>query len=592
MTEPSRPAAALPPGWPALTLAQAHERLTAPGAPFEMIDVVVRGIPMRTWKNAPPTMREVFVAGRAHGEKIFLVHDDERASFEMFARASVTLAHALTAQGVAKGDRVAVIMRNVPEWPVAFFAALLVGAIVTPLNAWWTGPELQYGLADSGAKVAIVDAERFERIAEHLAECPDLKHVWVSRENDEIGHPHVSRLEDVIGETADWARLPVLPLPEVSIDPDDDATIFYTSGTTGKPKGALGTHRNSATGPLTGAFGPTRAFVRRGEPVPTPESRPQRATLIAVPFFHVTGCQAILIPSLYNGGKIVTMRRWDAVRAMQLIERERVTSTGGVPTIAWQIVEHPDRERFDLSSLESVSYGGAPAASELVRRLREVFPQSSPGMGWGMSETSSTFTAHLGEDYVNRPESAGPAVPVCEMRIVDEQGNTLPPGEVGELWAFGPNIVRGYWNKPQATAETFIDGWVRTGDIARLDDEGFLFIVDRKKDMLIRGGENIYCIEVEDALYAHPAVIDAAVVGRPHRTLGEEPVAVVTLKHGAQAAEDELREFVASRLAAFKVPVRVLFHEGMLPRNANGKIMKSELKPLFAEPAAGAGPAA
>jgi long-chain acyl-CoA synthetase len=304
---------------------------------------------------------------------------------------------------------------------------------------------------------------------------------------------------------------------------------------------------------------------------------------MSIPFFHTTGCHAVLGPSLAAGARLVLMHRWDALEAMQLIERERITSAGGVPTIAWQLIEHPERERFDLSSLESVAYGGAPAASELVRRIREVFPKSAPGIGWGMTETTSTFTGHSAEDYINRPESSGPSLPVGDMKIIDEAGVTLPVGAVGELCVRGPNVVRGYWGKPEASAQTFVDGWLRTGDLASLDDEGFVTIVDRKKDMLIRGGENIYCIEVEGVLFAHPAVMDAAVIGLPHRTLGEEPAAVVTLRPGEAIDEPALRAFVAARLAAFKVPVRIVFSPQVLPRNANGKILKAQLRDFFGE---------
>jgi long-chain acyl-CoA synthetase len=277
---------------------------------------------------------------------------------------------------------------------------------------------------------------------------------------------------------------------------------------------------------------------------------------------------------------------------MRLIEREKVSSTGGVPTIAWQLIEHPARSKYDLSSLVAVTYGGAPSAPELVRKIGETFPGSAPGNGWGMTETTATFTSHLGKDYENRPDSAGPAAPVGEMEIRDPADGVtvLPAGSVGELWVKGPQVVKGYWNKPQATAETFVDGWLRTGDLARVDEEGFLFIIDRAKDMLIRGGENIYCVEVENVLYDHPAVMDAAIVGIPHKTLGEEAGAVVTLKPGGVATEAELRAFVRARLAAFKVPVKIVFWPEMLPRNANGKIVKTELKKVFqpkAEPAAG-----
>jgi long-chain acyl-CoA synthetase len=570
--------------WPAMSIAQAHAILTAPGMPFEMEEKVIRGVPTRVWKNAPPTLRDMFLLGRGHGERIFLTYEDDRASFEGFARATLAFAHRLQADGVAKGDRVAIVMRNLPEWPVAYFGAILCGAIVTPLNAWWTGPELEYGLTDSGAKVAVVDAERLERIAEHLSNCPDLERVYVTRAAEEIAHPVIFCLEDVIGRVNDWAKLPDRPLPGVPLDPEDDATIFYTSGTTGKPKGALATHRNIVSNLMASGCSGARSYLRRGEQPPAPDpDGPQKATLLSVPFFHATGCFAVLGPSLAAGTKLCLMRKFEPEAAMKIIERERVTSAGGVPTIAWQLLEHPNRHMYDLSSLETVSYGGAPSAPELVRKIKETWPKSQPGNGWGMTETSATFTHHMAEDYLARPDSCGPAVPVCDMKIVDPAtGAELGPNQVGELWGKGPNVVKGYWNKPEATAQTFVDGWVRTGDLARIDEEGFCFIIDRAKDMLIRGGENIYCIEVENCLYDHPAVMDAAIVGVPHKTLGEEPAAVVTLKPGAHASEDDLRAHVAGHLAAFKVPVKVVIQRETLPRNANGKIMKNELKKLFA----------
>jgi long-chain acyl-CoA synthetase len=581
----------LPPGWPAMSIQQANALITAPGSPAEVEELEIRGVRTRVWKNLPPSLRAVVEASRAHGERIFLVYEDERVSFEAFHRAVAGLAAELAAQGVAKGDRVAVIMRNVPEWVAAFYAAASLGAVVTPLNAWWTGPELEYGLTDSGAKVAIMDAERYERMTEHLPNCPDLVRVYVSREPDEIAHPLVAKLEDVIGAPDAWKDLPDRPLPSVEIAPDDDATIFYTSGTTGKPKGALATQRAVNSNIMAAGAAGARAFLRRGEAPPAPDpTGPQRSSLISVPFFHVTGCFAVLNPSLVAGAKLVMMRKWDAIRAFELIEREKIQLAGGVPTIAWQLIEHPARKNYDLSSLESVSYGGAPSAPELVRKIKEVFPKSMPGNGWGMTETCATVTTHAAEDYMNRPDSCGPPVPVSELQIRDPADGVtvLPAGQVGELWCNGPQVVKGYWNKPEATAQTFVDGWVRTGDLAKVDEEGFCFIIDRAKDMLIRGGENLYCIEVENVLYDHPAVMDAAVVGIPHRTLGEEPGAVVTLKPGAHATEDELRAHVAERLAAFKVPVAVKFWHEVLPRNANGKIMKNELKALFADAPAGA----
>ncbi len=578
----------IPPNWPVLSIADAHAALTAPGARFETETVAIRGIPTKVWKNAPPTNREVFLAGRMYGSREFLIYEDDRCTFEGFARATLKLAAQLQADGVKTGDRIAIIMRNLPEWVVAFYAAELVGAIVTPLNAWWTGPELEYGLVDSGTKIAFVDAERLERINEHLVNCPDLKKIYVSRYADDLPHTIVTRLEDVIGRVNDWGALPPGEMPKVELHPDDDATILYTSGTTGRPKGALGTHRNMTSNIIAAGFSAARNFLRKGEPIPVvanPLDAPQRSTLLSVPFFHATGCFAVLGPTVVTGGKIVLMRRFDAERAMALIEKEKINGAGGVPTIAWQILEHPSRHKYDLSSLDSMAYGGAPSAPELVKKIKQAWPNSAAGNGWGMTETSATCTTHSGEDYENRPTSCGPAVGACEIKIMDIEGKRdLPVGEVGELWARGPNIVKGYWNKPDATAQTFVDGWVRTGDLARMDEEGFCFIIDRAKDMLIRGGENIYCIEVENVLYDHPAVMDAALVPVPHHTLGEEPGAVVHLKPGMHTTEEELRQFVAGKLAAFKVPVKVVFWPETLPRNANGKILKTELKKIFAEP--------
>ncbi len=577
----SEPLISLDPAWPAMSLAECDRRLTAPGAKFEMEQLVVNGLPTRVWKNAPPSLRWLGEAARAHGERVFLIHEDERVTYEAHFRAVAALAAALVEMGVGKGDRVALATRNLPEWPVVFFAATSIGAILVPLNAWWTGAELAYGLRDSGAKLLVFDGERYERVAPHLADLPALERVLVTRGSGPIDD--ATALEMLIGAPRDWAALPEAALPPAEIAPDDDATIFYTSGTTGNPKGALGTHRNLMTNILSSGFNSARVYLRRGEtpPEPTP-----RVLLTVIPLFHVTACSATLMSAIATGSTMILMRRWDPVRAMEIIQRERVTMTGGVPTIAWQLIEHPDRHRYDLSSLESIAYGGAPSAPELVRRIWQEFG-ALPGNGWGMTETMATVTGLAGEDYLHRPTSAGAPVAVADLRIMDPDGaRELPTGEVGELWARGPMVVRGYWHKPEATAETFVDGWVRTGDLARVDDEGFCYIVDRAKDMVIRGGENIYSSEVENALYAHPAVTDAAVIGLPHRTLGEEPAAVVHLAPGMTTSEAELQAWVRARLAAFKVPVAIRFTRNTLPRNANGKILKRELATLFEDRAA------
>ena len=567
--------------WPAMAMDETEALLCAIDAPFEMATETICGIPTRTWKNAIPTLAALVEEGRVHGSPTFLVYEDERVSFEGWYRAVSALAHHLRASGVAKGDRVALAMRNLPEWPVAFFAATAIGAICVPLNAWWTGAELAYGLNNSGAKVLICDAERLARIAPHRDQLAALEQVLVSRCNETLP-AHATQLEDAIGPASRYGDLPDRALPQVDLVPEDDATIFYTSGTTGNPKGALGTHRNLLTNIVSSGYNGARTYLRRGEALP--EATP-KVLLTVVPLFHVTACSAMLMGAVAGGHRLVFMHKWDTLKAFELIEREKVNVTGGVPTIAWQLLEHPDRSKYDLSSLESISYGGAPSAPELVRKIREEFG-ALPGNGWGMTETMATVTGIAAEDYLERPTSAGPAVPVADLKIMDEAGeNELPAGEVGELWARGPMIVKGYWNNPQATAATFIDGWVRTGDLARLDADRFVYIVDRAKDMLIRGGENIYSSEVENALYDHPAVTDAAVIGIAHRTLGEEPAAAVHLAPGTHATEAELQDWVRARLAAFKVPVRIVFMAETLPRNANGKILKKELGALFEEKA-------
>ena len=569
-------------GWPALSIAEAHARLTAPGSRFEMETVEIRSVPTRVWKHAPRSLRSVLENMRAFSQRTCLVYGDERASYADFLRATSALAHALLELGVRRGDRVALIMRNLPEWPVALFASTSIGAIATPCNAWSSGPELEHALRDSGASLAIIDGERLERVAPHLG-ATQVRSVLVTRPRGELALPAsiLQRpLTQILGEVNAWSRLPERALPELELAPDDDALIFYTSGTTGKPKGAVVTHRNACSNTLTTACAQARAFLRRGQEPPLPDpNAPQRAMLLAVPMFHVMGCMPWLIAGLNGGQKLVLMHKWDAGQALALIERERITQAGGVPTMAWQLLEHPARSQHDLSSLESVSYGGAPAAPELVRRLRDAFPHARASNGWGMTEVTSSYASNGAEDYQARPGSCGVAAPTNDWKIMSEDGShELPRGQPGELWVKGPQVVRGYWNDPEATAHSFDQGWLKTGDIAYLDDEGFCYLVDRAKDMLIRGGENIYCVEVENALQEHPAVLDVAVVGAPHAVLGEEPVAIVQLRRGHEVSEDALRAFARERLAAFKVPVRVLWSDEPLPRNAAGKLQKQELR--------------
>jgi len=582
--------------WPTLSLAEAHAQLTAPGAPFETAEIMVRGVAMRIWKHAPSTAVEAFVRARAFRDHEFLVYQDERVSYEAFARATLTVAALFVERGIKKGDRVVLVMRNLPEWPVVFMAALLAGAIVVPLNAWWSGTELAYGILDCGARFVFADAERLAR----LGDLPSpVEEIFVTRAANPP--PKVSLLDEVIGSTAHWQDLAELGLPDVGLLPEDDATIFYTSGTTGAPKGALGTHRSLTTNIFAMTFSNARNALRRGsaralrakqarEPgaqgrffttteslAPKGPEEKQRITLIAVPFFHVIGSLSILLPNMVAGGKLVLMRKFDTVQACDLIARERVTVTGGVPSVVLSLLE--EAQDHDLSSLELVTFGGAPSPPSLPDRIATTLG-AMPGQGWGMTETSATCTTHSGLDYLTRPASCGPALPVSRLKVMDGD-RPLPPGGVGELWASGPNIVKGYWNRPEATAERFRDGWLRTGDLAMLDEEGFLTILDRAQDMLIRGGENIYCIEVENVLAQHPAVMDAALIGLPHPLLGEVPAALVQARPGWAVGEEELQDFVRLRLAGFKVPVKVRVSEAALPRNDGGKVIKQDLRRAF-----------
>ena len=571
--------------WPVMSIAQANAALAGPGSPLELADTVIDGVPLKVYAGAPPTVPAILrMADAEFPNRDYLVYQDERVTFRALMRAVQHLAAAMRdTYGIKKGDRVAIIMRNYPQWPVAFYAALSLGAIATPMNSWWTSDELEYGLSFAGVKLAVVDPQIYERVRGLMENLPELAHVMIARDTvaDEHSDPRVTSMESIIGDSHNWASLSDIGLPEIDLLPDDDATIMYTSGTTGKPKGALASHRAVISNMFNSMHCQARMFLRRGEGVPEPDPENPRATLLAVPFFHATGAFAIMIPTLLAGGKIVSMYKWDAGEALPIIERERISAVGGVPAIAWQLLEHPDRDKYDLSSIAAISYGGAPSAPELVSTIKKRFPDAAPGNGWGMTETCATATLNIGEDYVNRPDSAGAPPPAVELKICDPDGNELPQGEVGELWCKAASNCKRYWNRPDATAEAFRNGWVVTGDLARLDEEGFLYLVDRAKDMLIRGGENVYCIEVESALYDHPAVMDAAVVGIPHKVLGEEVGAVVQLKPGKSATQDELRAHVANQLAAFKVPVEIQFQEEPLPRNANGKILKPELRARF-----------
>ena len=553
-----------------LSYDEAAAAVTAPGERFEMEEIAVFGNPTRVFKNAPPSLKAIFDTARSRGDDTFLVYEDERWSFADVMAAVDGLAAALVERyGVAKGDRVSIGMRNYPEWVISFAAITSIGAVSVSLNAWWTEDELDYALEDSGTKVLIADVERVDR-SRASATRLGFSTIGVRLPADGVAFDGTDRWEDVVVAGA--------TLPEVAIDPDDDATILYTSGTTGRPKGAVSTHR-AITNALT-AFGCRTAIDRMRKPdAPRPDGAP--AFILIVPLFHVTGCVPVMLSCFSAGIKLVIMYKWDPERALELIEREKVTNFVGVPTQSWDLLESPSFKARDTSSLVSVGGGGAPAPPQLVARVDSSFKKARPSLGYGMTETNAYGPGNNGDDYVARPTSTGRVVPVMQIEVRDPDGNALPPNTSGEIWFKGPMLIRGYWNKPEATAETIVDGWLRTGDLGRLDEEGFVYVEDRAKDMVLRAGENVYCAEVEAAIYEHPAVYEAAVFGVPHERLGEEVAATVYVRPGMELTVEDLQAHVKERLAPFKVPSRIAIVDEALPRNPAGKILKRELRDAF-----------
>ena len=557
--------------------------MCAPGMPFEIERVSIDGRDTRCWKKAAPSMAALVQRSREFGEAEFIVFGNERLSYAEHYRRVAAVAQQLVQRfDIKKGDRVAIAMRNYPEWSIAFWAAASAGAVVVPLNAWWVSDELEYGLRDSGASLIFADAERLERLQQIKAGLP-LQHCIAVRCED---IPEGSTAMESLWEDAGDA----VSLPAVSILPDDNATLFYTSGTTGFPKGTLGTHRNFCSAALTMPFSGVQGILRSGGTLfdLMGMRKTQRSVLLTVPLFHVTGCHGMLLGSLANGGKIVMMHKWDPTVALALIEREKINIFSGVPSMVRQLLDSNETQKRDLSTVTNIGYGGAPAPPDLLRRIRAAMPAVGASNGWGITETSAGIATNSRLDYAEKPDSVGPASPVCDVAVFNEAGEQLAAGELGELWVRGPNVVKGYWQRPEDTAMAFTDGWFHTGDIGRIDEQGFIYLVDRLKDMIIRGGENIYCAEVEAALAEHPAVILACVFGLPDTLLGEQVGAAVEVHPADAVSESELIQFVAARLASYKVPTKVWIRTERLPVGATGKVLKKEIKAYYSDTAVAA----
>jgi long-chain acyl-CoA synthetase len=552
-------------------LNDAWAELTAPGAPFEITEIEVRGAKIRSFKNAPPSVREVWLSTLPFAERDYLVYEDERFTYAQAHAEVASIANWMLAHGVKPGDRIAVAMRNYPEWMLIYWAACCIGVAVVGMNAWWTAPEMAYGLKDSAPKVVFADEERIARINEDPAMLGEATLVAVRTAPLPAG---AVAWADVVATGGD--------LPDIQIDPDADACIFYTSGTTGFPKGAQLTHRGCVSNLFNMMFAGqvTALATAHGTGVmPDPEAPvPVPATLVTTPLFHVTANNCGAYATTAGGGKMVLMYRWDAGEALKLIEREKISSVSGVPVMARELVTHPDFGKYDTSSLMTVGGGGAQIQPDLVEKIESTVATARPNTGYGMTETCGIITSISGDFFVDKPASCGRAMPSFETRVVDDAGNPLPPGQPGELWVRGSSVIKGYINRPEATAESITDGWLHTGDVARLDEEGFIFLVDRKKDMVLRGGENIYCAEVEATIHQHPAIAECCVFGVPDPRLGEEVGAAIVLRAGETLTADQIREHCLALVAKHKAPRYVWLLKESLPRNASGKFLKKDLR--------------
>lgn len=564
------------------------EEMAADGGQFEMTEINVRGVPMRVFKNAPPTMRAFWELTAGYADRDYVVYEDERYTYAEVAATVRSLAHYLReTHGVSNGDRVAISMRNFPEWVMTYWATVSIGAAVVGMNAWWTSEEMKFGMSDAQPKVAVVDDERLERLLPVLddirAEAP--VHV-ISVRSDRDLPADCSRWNDVVDASSAPADL-----PSADIDPDDDACIFYTSGTTGFPKGAQLTHRGSVHNvmnlvfmSLTAATAEAKAKAAgdiEGKEMGNLTSTASQPVYMApTPLFHVTANNCLLQPCTLVGGKIVLTYKWDPGRALELIEREGVTTFSGVPTMSRELIAHPDWEKRDTSTIQGMGGGGAAVQPDLVDKIDKSLSKGAPSTGYGLTETHGIVTANAARFFVEKPASCGRAVPVCDVKLVDDEGNdiAITPEARGQLCVRGPIVVKGYINRPDATADAIRDGWFNTGDIAMVDDDGFIYIVDRAKDMVLRGGENVYSAEVEAAIYQNESVAEAAVFGVPDDRLGEEVGVAIYLHPGSSLTAEELQEFLGASIAKHKVPRYIWILDEQLPRNASGKFLKRDLK--------------
>ena len=551
-------------------LDEAVAALTLPGAPFEVTQAVLRGHEYLVYESIPNNLGEYFEFMRKHGDAEFLVYLDQRIGYTEALELALGFAAKLSQQGVQKGDRIAIVSRNNPEWIIAFIAAVAMGAVAVPMNGWWTTDELDYAIDDSGAKWVIADAERIERL-NPLVDKYALNIVATDPAAAALINAPTVQDWGREGQSLDWQK------PEVDID--DNATILYTSGSTGHPKGVLSTHRGILSALYSWLLmGVASKQVEALAPA-EPQGKVQPVGLLCIPLFHCTASHSAFMLSILPGRKLIIMYKWDVDEAMRLIELEKISWMTGVPTMSAELQRASQGSTRDLSSLAEVYAGGAARPADQVEKLASTFKKTAPGLGYGLTETNALGAFNSGVLYLANPSSTGRAVPaVTEFKIIDSKGNRLGPNEIGEVCMKSSANAVGYWNKPEATASAFINGWFHTGDLGKLDENGFLNIVDRIKDIIIRGGENISCIEVEGGICAHPQVLEAAVFGVPDERLGEAVGVVIVVEGEMSDPQQTLQTYLKDHLAAFKIPAYVWVHGGSLPRTATGKIFKRELK--------------
>lgn len=546
--------------------------LTEAGRDFELIQCSIDNVDYTMYKNAPQTLQDVYVAAAIHGDSEFLIYEGERWSFNTLLQQGWSLADALaTKHQVAPGDRVGIAMRNYPEWLSAFVAITSMGAVAVPINSWGKAKDLLFAVRDSECKTVFCDQQRFDLMASGLVESNI--HAVIARPDPSAVFQSGQTLTDFIADSADASP------PNINTESEDTAMIMYTSGTTGVPKGAVSTHRAICQAIMNFECMATACAMSNPELVGAMLSKGfEPSQMLAVPLFHVSGLHAIFLTALRAGRKIVMMYKWDTDLALKLIEQERITVLSAAPSMLLQLLESPELERHDTSSLSSLGGGGSATPAKVAALMREKVKNMYGGTGWGLTETNASGAAFTGQAFIDNPGSAGFCHATVEVKVCDQHGSELPAGTPGHLWIKSPTVVSGYWKRPDANDKSFRDGWFNTEDIGYFDDNGYLYLSDRAKDLIIRGGENIYPAEIEAVLCEHPDVHEAAAFGIADEKLGEQVAVVVVPKAGASLTEDALRSFSSQHLATFKVPSRVTILEQPLPRNPAGKVLKNILK--------------